>query len=1025
MRPEDASRIVHALWGQAGVTCSPLVGEQDHNFRVVTRSGDASVLKVMHPGATADDVALQVEAMDAVAAASPELPVPRVIPTTAPAPWGEWEDAEGRSRLVWRITWMEGRTLAETRPRTPALLRDLGGILARTDQALAAVAHPAAERVHPWDLARAGAVLGRSASISEPGRRALVERAARDFRERVATVMEQLPAAVIHGDANDHNVLVRVPAVGEGGAPVVTGLLDFGDMVASRRVFEPAIAGAYALLGTDDPVASLAAVAAGYHAILPLTDLEIALLLPLVRARLGMSVVFSAERALTRPGEAYLTVSEGPAWAALAALNAVPNGVAEARIRAACGVDPSPRATRLASWLADHREGFQPILPGADPAAFHVLDLSVGSLLLGADPAATASGPLGERVRGALADARASVGVGRWNEPRPIYTAPEFRLGDHPTAGARTVHLGLDLWVPAGTPLHAPLPGVVESLGELAGRGNYGPTLLLRHDPEGAPAFWTLWGHLDPDVLERWAPGDPVQAGAVVARVGAPPGNGDWPPHLHLQVVLELPGGAPDAPLHDIPGVVDPGARAGWKAVFPNPAALAGLDPASVDAEAEEAAAGRDRDALRTRRARLLGRNLSLSYREPLHLVKGWRQFLYDDAGRGYLDLYNNVPHVGHSHPRVVEAVRAQAALLNTNTRYLHDTILRYAEALTARMPSDLEVAYFVNSASEANELALRLVRAATGRRELMVMEAGYHGHTTTLVQVSPYKFAGPGGEGREPWVEVADLPDLYRGRHRREDPGAPARYVADVEAQVARMAAEGRPLGAFLAESLPSVGGQVVLPDGYLAGVYRAVRAAGGLCVADEVQVGFGRLGEVFWGFELQGVVPDVVVLGKPMGNGFPLGAVVCRREIAEAFDTGMEFFSTFGGNPVSCAAGLAVLEVLEEEALQAHALAVGRRLTGVLQEVAAAHPALGEVRGMGLFQGVEVVSDPEARTPWAAGASYLVNRLAERGILTGTDGPDHNVVKLRGPMVVEAADVDRLGAVLAEVVEETPFRF
>jgi 4-aminobutyrate aminotransferase-like enzyme len=562
------------------------------------------------------------------------------------------------------------------------------------------------------------------------------------------------------------------------------------------------------------------------------------------------------------------------------------------------------------------------------------------------------------------------------------------------------------------------------ALGDLAGSGNYGPTLLMRHEPRDAPVFHTLWGHLDPEVLERWSPGDPVAAGCLVARVGAPPGNGDWPAHLHLQVVLSGPGPDRAGQGHDLPGVVDPREREGWKAVFPNPGPLAGLAPAVVDAEDSEAGSGRSLPTLRGRRSRLLGGNLSLSYRTPLHIVRGWRQFLYDDGGRAYLDLYNNVPHVGHSHPRVVEAVRAQAALLNTNTRYLHDTILRYAEALTARMPAGLEVAYFVNSASEANELALRMARAATGRRELVVMEGGYHGHTVTLVQASPYKFAGPGGEGHEPWVEVVDLPDLYRGRHRREDPEAPRRYVDDVAALVARMAEEGRSPGAFLAESLPSVGGQIVLPEGYLEGVYRTVREAGGICIADEVQVGFGRLGEVFWGFELQGVVPDIVVLGKPMGNGFPLGAVVCRREIAEAFDTGMEFFSTFGGNPVSCAAGLAVLEVLEEEGLQDRARSVGERLTQVLRALAAEHPVLGDVRGMGLFQGVEVVTDPEARTPWAGGASYLVNRLAERSILAGTDGPDHNVVKLRGPMVVEAADVEHLGAVLGEILRETPFR-
>jgi 4-aminobutyrate aminotransferase-like enzyme len=219
-------------------------------------------------------------------------------------------------------------------------------------------------------------------------------------------------------------------------------------------------------------------------------------------------------------------------------------------------------------------------------------------------------------------------------------------------------------------------------------------------------------------------------------------------------------------------------------------------------------------------------------------------------------------------------------------------------------------------------------------------------------------------------------------------------------------------------------VGGQIVLPEGYLEAVYRAVRGAGGVCIADEVQVGFGRLGEVFWGFELQGVVPDIVVLGKPVGNGFPLGAVVARREVAEAFDTGMEFFSTFGGNPVACAAGLAVLEVLEEEGLQARAAAVGRRLTRMLRALAADHPVLGDVRGLGLFQGVEVVEDPVERTPGAPLASYLVNRLAEGGILAGTDGPHHNVVKLRGPMVVDESDVDRLGEVMDGILRETPFR-
>jgi len=285
---------------------------------------------------------------------------------------------------------------------------------------------------------------------------------------------------------------------------------------------------------------------------------------------------------------------------------------------------------------------------------------------------------------------------------------------------------------------------------------------------------------------------------------------------------------------------------------------------------------------------------------------------------------------------------------------------------------------------------------------------------------VSPYKFDGPGGRGRKEWVHVAPLPDTYRGRYRRDDPQAGPKYARQVGALVDGLRAEGRGLAAFLAETLPSVAGQIVLPPGYLAEAYRHVRAAGGVCIADEVQTGFGRLGETFWGFEGQGVVPDVVVLGKPIGNGFPLGAVVTTREIADAFDNGMEFFSTFGGNPVSCAAGLAVLDVVEEERLQERALRVGGRLLEGLRGLSDRHPLVGDVRGSGLFLGVELVRDRASLEPAAEEAAYVVNRLRERGVLTGTDGPHHNVLKLRPPLVFSEEDAGLLLATLDEVLAE-----
>ncbi|MGB8459081.1 MAG: aminotransferase class III-fold pyridoxal phosphate-dependent enzyme, partial [Candidatus Acidiferrum sp.] len=331
-----------------------------------------------------------------------------------------------------------------------------------------------------------------------------------------------------------------------------------------------------------------------------------------------------------------------------------------------------------------------------------------------------------------------------------------------------------------------------------------------------------------------------------------------------------------------------------------------------------------------------------------------------------------------------------------------------------------LRVCYFVNSGSEANELALRLARTHTGREDVIVLEHAYHGHTSTLIDISPYKFVGPGGRGRKPWVHVAPIPDDYRGPHRRGDPGGGAKYAQHVARILETMHRESRGLAAYIAETLPSVAGQIVFPPEYLSETYKHVRAAGGICIADEVQVGFGRLGTHFWGFETQNVVPDIVVLGKPIGNAFPLAAVVTTPEIAASFNNGMEFFSTFGGNPVACAAGLAVLDVLEEEHLQENALQVGRYLIAKLNSLQEKYALIGDVRGSGLFLGLDLVLDRESREPAPQQASYVVNRLRDHGILTGTDGPHHNVIKLRPPLIFSQADADLFVGTLDEILGE-----
>ncbi len=398
-------------------------------------------------------------------------------------------------------------------------------------------------------------------------------------------------------------------------------------------------------------------------------------------------------------------------------------------------------------------------------------------------------------------------------------------------------------------------------------------------------------------------------------------------------------------------------------------------------------------------RHRLLGRNLSIAYEKPLNIVRGYRQYLYDDEGRRYLDAYNNVAHVGHCHPHVVAAGQQQMELLNTNTRYLSDLILEYAEKLTATLPDPLNVCFFVNSGSEANELALRLARAHTKARDLIVLEHAYHGNTTTLIDISPYKHDGPGGEAAPSWVHKAPLPSSQEDAH----------HVVDIARELRSS------LCGFIAESMPSVAGQIIFPDGYLARVYEAVRDAGGVCIADEVQTGYGRIGTHFWAFEKYGVVPDLVVLGKPIGNGHPIGAVITTRAIADSFANGMEFFSTFGGNNVSCAIGLKVLEVVQEEKLQAHALEVGERLLAGLRALQQRHEIISDVRGSGLFIGVELAREGR---PADVEAARVVNQMRENGILLGTDGPHHNVLKIRPPMPFSEENAEELIATLRETL-------
>jgi 4-aminobutyrate aminotransferase-like enzyme/Ser/Thr protein kinase RdoA (MazF antagonist) len=990
-------------------TARPLPSERDQNFLLRLTDGRRVVLKIAHAGEAREVLELQNLALRQLAERAPAIALPRVLPGPDGALIVDVPGPEGDQHYARLLTWVPGTVLAEVRPHTPEMLESLGSVIAQLDLGLRELDHPAARRELKWDLTRAGWIREHLGMLADPGRRTLVERILDRFDAEVAPALSGLRAGIIYNDANDHNVIVR----GEDPwARRVVGVIDFGDLLHAPVVCDLAVAAAYASLGKPDPAAAAARVTAGYHAMLPLLEPEVDLLDTLISARLAVSVVNAAVQREMGADDPYLVISEVPAWEALERLAAQPPRLVRYMLRDACGFAPVPTAPAVADWLHSHPDELGPLVEPERLREAAVLDLSVGSPLFPDLRAASEVAAFSQVIGRALEEAGATGGVGRYDEPRLVYTDDAYRTQENDGPGWRTVHIGLDLFLPPGTLVSAPLGGVVHSFADNAGAQDYGPTVILRHTVDrGRLTFFTLYGHLDRESIAWLRREQPMPPGAPVGRIGEVSENGGWPPHLHFQIVTDML-----ERVGEFPGVAPARQRTVWKSLSPDPNLIVRIPAERFPAPAPSV------DRLLADRRHHLGPSLSIAYRRPLAIVRGWRQFLFDTDGRRYLDAVNNVAHVGHSHPRVVRAGQRQMAVINTNTRYLHELRLRYAERLWATLPSPLSVCYFVNSGSEANELALRLARAYTGRRDVIVLEGAYHGNTSTLIDVSPYKHDGPGGAGAPGWVHKVPIPDVYRGRYRSDELHAGERYAAFVADAITRIRGRGSQAGAFLCESMLSAGGYIPLPPGYLAAAYAHVRRAGGVCIADEVQVGFGRAGTHFWAFETQDVVPDIVTLGKSIGNGHPMGAVITTPEIAAAFANGMEYFNTFGGNPVSCAVGLAVLDVLADEGLQTHALQVGRRLKAGLRDLASRHPLIGDVRGFGLFLGVELVRDRTTLEPAGQEADFVADRMRERGVLLSTDGPAHNVLKLKPPLVFTDDDSDRLVETLDGALGECP---
>ncbi|HSP53503.1 MAG TPA: aminotransferase, partial [Cryobacterium sp.] len=912
----DAESMSASLFGITG-TARELGSQQDRNFLISAQNpsvgSDGSdggarryVLKVDNPAFSATELAAQDAVMVFLAARGMRVPQP--VPGVNGIRRQHWPATDAALLPVRLLTFLEGPSLEAQGYLAPSVVRALGRLSGTTALHLRDFAAEGLDRTLQWDLRNAKAVIDLLLPwVPAEETRAQLRAIADSAAARLATVIPALRLQTIHGDITDDNVICRVLPNGH---HLPEGVIDFGDLGTGWLVAELAVTAASVLHHVrDTPLAALEAIVA-FDAVMPLTDDEIVALWPLIVLRGAVLVASGEQQVQIDEHNDYARHRMDAEWRVFAAASAIGWDEAEAAIRHALGrpavAGAEPRTTAPETTIHETTVPMIPALAGGD---YETLDFSVTSPAL-------ADGlwqqPDAERQLTRAALARRSAVVAPYGQFRLTRTGPLSRREPD------TFALFTEVFLAAGSEIVAPVHAVVAEVGE--------DSLVLTL----AAGELRIGG-----IASSLSPGRSVAAGA---RLGAARQNGNTPGARVTVQEVARPGLLP-------PHFTRGSLAAAWASVAPDPARLLGLVPqASVVDPAAELA----------RRGAVMAAAQEKYYERPPQIERGWQELLIDTRGRSYVDMVNNVTVIGHSHPRFGRAVSDQLALLNTNSRFLYSALADLCERIVEKSPDpSLDTVLLVNSGSEAVDLALRLARIHTGRSNVVALREGYHGWTMASDAVSTSAFDNPHAAASRPdWVHIADVPNAYRGTHRGA--GAAVDYAADLARLLDAPNGPGADLAAFICEPVLGNAGGVVPPHGYLRLVYEQIRARGGLCIADEVQVGYGRLGSHFWGSAQQGVVPDIITVAKAMGNGYPLGAVLTRRDIAESLAREGNFFSSAGGSPVSCVAGLAVLDVIRDESLQQNADAVGRHLAGRLAELAERHPLIGMVHGLGLYLGV-----------------------------------------------------------------------
>lgn len=958
--PADAEHIAARHFGITA-RAKALGSQQDANFLLYADDGTVSaILKITNPAFSVLEIEAQDTAADLLASAHPELRIATVLRHPDGSPCRATVGTESGPAIARLLRYLPGGTLSGPRHLSPSTVAAMGTIAGKVSTALRGFRHPGLERVLQWDLQHADRVVAKLAGhIDEPVRRAAVQAATADAWAHVQRLAAVLPSQAVHLDLTDDN-LIRSP---DGRLPMPDGIIDFGDLSTSWAVGELAVS-LSSMLHHDgvEPHHVLPAVRA-FHAVRPLSPQEAEALWPLVVLRAAGLVASGQHQAAVDEDNDYAKAALDREWRIFEQATCLPLPVMIHLVMHATG--PAEVPARTDSPVHSLLRGL-----AADNIA--LIDLSTGadSMDRGAWLGAAAEDRLAASALTGGADAVAT----QYAQAR-LTRAPALSADS-----AATVPTGIDLWLGRTAVVQAPATGRVLTAAPGRVEITCGPQVLTLSFPHAIHPVVTT--------------GTTIQAGEEIAHLPS-----ETPVHVALRNA--------DSPA--VPHLVRPEYAAGWLPLTADPAPLLGL-PASDRT---------DQTDLLDRRGAVFATVQEHYYANPPRIERGWRHHLLSTDGRSYLDIVNNVTPLGHAHPRVEQAVSRQLRRLNTNSRFHYASVVEFTERLAALLPEPLDTVFLVNSGSEAVDLGLRLAIGASGLRDVVALREAYHGWTYASDAVSTSLQDNPNALTTRPsWVHTVDSPNSYRGRNRGSDA---VRYGPEAAAVIDELAATGRSAGAFISETFYGNAGGVALPDGYLAEVYAAVRRHGGLAVADEVQVGYGRLGHWFWGFEQQQVVPDVVCVAKAMGNGHPLGAVITSKAVAARYRDQGYFFSSTGGSPVSSAVGLTVLDTLRDEDLQGNAVRVGGHLKHRMESLADRYGIIGAVHGSGLYLGLELVRDRITLEPASEETAELCDRMLDLGVVVQPTGDHLNILKIKPPLCIDttAADffVDMLDHALAQL--------